>query len=156
VHLAMGKPLETAIIDAASQIVIPTLLATLCIAVVWFPLFALSGVAGYLFKPMAEAVMIAMLASFVLSFTLLPTMAKYILEIHHALHGDGNEHDTEAPSGIFRRFQRGFERRFDRFRERYNARLERAVANRRSFVTVCAVLALGSLSIFFLLGRDYF
>jgi multidrug efflux pump subunit AcrB len=157
VHLAKGKPLEAAILDAASQIVIPTLLATLCIAVVWFPLFALSGVAGYLFKPMAEAVMIAMLASFVLSFTLLPTMAKYILQIHHALQGqeNANEHDTE-PSGIFRRFQRGFERRFDRFRDRYNALLERAIANRRSFVKVCAVLALGSLCIFFFLGRDYF
>src|SRR5215831_2531435 len=153
-HLAMGKPLETAILDAANQIVLPTLLATLCIAVVWFPLFALSGVAGYLFKPMAEAVMIAMVASFVLSFTLLPTMAKYILRIHHAL--QGNEHDTEGPSGIFRRFQRGFERRFDQFRERYNALLERAIANRRSFVNVCAVLALGSLPLFFFLGRDYF
>ncbi|HTL63129.1 MAG TPA: efflux RND transporter permease subunit, partial [Nitrospira sp.] len=154
VHLAKGKPLEAAIIDAANQIVVPTLLATLCIAVVWFPLFALGGVAGYLFKPMAEAVMIAMLASFVLSFTLLPTMAKYILRIHQAL--QGNEHDTEEPAGIFRRFQRGFERRFDRFRERYNALLKRAVANRRSFVRVCAVLALGSLAIFFFLGRDYF
>jgi len=153
-HLAKGKPLETAILDAASQIVLPTLLATLCIAVVWFPLFALGGVAGYLFKPMAEAVMIAMLASFVLSFTLLPTMAKYILRIHHAL--QGNDHDTVVPSGIFRRFQRGFERRFDQFRERYNALLERAIANRRSFVRVCAVLALGSLAIFFFLGRDYF
>jgi multidrug efflux pump subunit AcrB len=153
-HLAMGKPLETAILDAANQIVLPTLLATLCIAVVWFPLFALSGVAGYLFKPMAEAVMIAMLASFVLSFTLLPTMAKYILRIHHAL--QGNEHDTEGPSGFFRRFQHGFERRFDQFRERYNALLERAIANRRSFVNVCAVLALGSLPLFFFLGRDYF
>ena len=154
VHLAKGKPLEAAIIDAANQIVVPTLLATLCIAVVWFPLFALGGVAGYLFKPMAEAVMIAMLASFVLSFTLLPTMAKYILRIHQAL--QGNEHDTEEPPGIFRRFQRGFERRFDRFRERYNALLKRAIANRRSFVRVCAVLALGSLAIFFFLGRDYF
>ncbi|HKT35602.1 MAG TPA: efflux RND transporter permease subunit [Nitrospira sp.] len=153
-HLAMGKPLETAILDAANQIVLPTLLATLCIAVVWFPLFALGGVAGYLFKPMAEAVMIAMLASFVLSFTLLPTMAKYILHIHHALQGNG--HDTEQPSGIFRRFQRGFERRFDRFREGYNALLERAIANRRSFVNICAVLALGSLALFFFLGRDYF
>ena len=154
VHLAKGKPLEAAILDAANQIVLPTLLATLCIAVVWFPLFALGGVAGYLFKPMAEAVMIAMLASFVLSFTLLPTMAKYILQIHHALQGNG--HDTEEQSGIFRRFQRGFERRFDQFREGYNALLGRAIANRRSFVNICAVLALGSLSLFFFLGRDYF
>jgi multidrug efflux pump subunit AcrB len=82
-HLAMGKPLEPAIIDAANQIVVPTVVATLCIAIVWFPLFELGGVAGYLFKPMAEAVMIAMLASFILSRTLVPTMAKYLMKGHH-------------------------------------------------------------------------
>jgi multidrug efflux pump subunit AcrB len=82
-HIEMGKPLEQAIIDAANQIVVPTLVATLCIAIVWLPLFELGGVAGYLFKPMAEAVIIAMLASFILSRTLVPTMAKYILKDHH-------------------------------------------------------------------------
>ncbi|MDF0643172.1 MAG: efflux RND transporter permease subunit [Nitrospira sp.] len=82
-HLEMGKPLETAIIDAANQIVVPTLVATLCIAIVWLPLFELGGVAGYLFKPMAEAVIIAMIASFILSRTLVPTMAKYLLKSHH-------------------------------------------------------------------------
>ena len=79
-HIEMGKPLEQAIIDAANQIVVPTLVATLCIAIVWFPLFELGGVAGYLFKPMAEAVIIAMLASFILSRTLVPTMAKYMMK----------------------------------------------------------------------------
>jgi multidrug efflux pump subunit AcrB len=83
-HLEMGKPLESAIIDAANQIVVPTLVATLCIAIAWFPLFGLTGSSGYLFKPMAEAVMIAMLASFILSFTLVPTMAKYMMRNHHA------------------------------------------------------------------------
>lgn len=82
-HIEMGKPLETAIVDAANQIVVPTFVATLCIAIVWFPLFGLSGVAGYLFKPMAEAVIIAMLASFILSRTLVPTMAKYLMKGHH-------------------------------------------------------------------------
>jgi multidrug efflux pump subunit AcrB len=83
-HLEMGKPLENAIIDAANQIVVPTLVATLCIAIAWFPLFGLTGASGYLFKPMAEAVMIAMLASFILSRTLVPTMAKYMMRNHHA------------------------------------------------------------------------
>jgi multidrug efflux pump subunit AcrB len=83
-HLEMGKPLEEAIIDAANQIVVPTLVATLCIAIAWLPLFGLTGASGYLFKPMAEAVMIAMLASFILSFTLVPTMAKYMMRSHHA------------------------------------------------------------------------
>ena len=82
-HLDMGKPLETAIVDAANQIVVPTLVATLCIAIVWLPLFQLSGVSGYLFKPMAKAVIIAMLASFILSRTLVPTMAKYMMKDHH-------------------------------------------------------------------------
>ena len=82
-HIEMGKPLEQAIIDAANQIVVPTLVATLCIAIVWIPLFELGGVAGYLFKPMAEAVIIAMLASFILSRTLVPTMAKYLMKSHH-------------------------------------------------------------------------
>ncbi|MGE3903506.1 MAG: efflux RND transporter permease subunit [Nitrospiraceae bacterium] len=82
-HIEMGKPLEQAIIDAANEIVVPTLVATLCIAIVWLPLFELGGVAGYLFKPMAEAVIIAMLASFILSRTLVPTMAKYLMKSHH-------------------------------------------------------------------------
>ncbi len=82
-HIEMGKPLEQAIIDAANQIVVPTLVATLCIAIVWLPLFGLGGVAGYLFKPMAEAVIIAMIASFILSRTLVPTMAKYMLKDNH-------------------------------------------------------------------------
>ncbi len=83
-HLQMGKSVETAIIDAANQIVVPTFVATLCIAIVWLPLFELTGVSGFLFKPMAEAVIIAMLASFVLSRTLVPTMAKYMMKSHHA------------------------------------------------------------------------
>ena len=82
-HLEMGKPLEQAIIDAANQIVVPTLVATLCIAIAWLPLFGLTGASGYLFKPMAEAVMIAMIASFILSRTLVPTMAKYMMRSHH-------------------------------------------------------------------------
>ncbi len=85
-HIEMGKPLETAIIDAANQIVIPTFVSTLCIIIVWFPLFELTGVSGWLFTPMAEAVMFAMMASFVLSRTLVPTMAKYLLVDHGHAH----------------------------------------------------------------------
>ncbi|MDD4916044.1 MAG: efflux RND transporter permease subunit [Methylococcales bacterium] len=91
-HMEMGKPLETAIIDAANQIVIPTFVATLAIVIVWFPLFELSGVSGWLFKPMAEAVIFAMLASFILSRTLVPTMAKFILVDHNAPHPQHHGH----------------------------------------------------------------
>ena len=90
-HLEMGKPLETAIVDAANQIVVPTFVATLCIAIAWFPLFGLTGASGYLFTPMAEAVIIAMLASFILSRTLVPTMAKYMMTSHH---------DGESPHAV--------------------------------------------------------
>lgn len=101
-HLEMGKPLEAAIIDAANQIVIPTFVSTLCIIIVWFPLFELTGVSGWLFTPMAEAVMFAMMASFILSRTLVPTMAKYLLVDHNAPHGHANAltlDDEPSPSG---------------------------------------------------------
>ncbi|MGJ0393134.1 MAG: efflux RND transporter permease subunit [Methylocystis sp.] len=94
-HIEMGKPLEVAIIDAANQIVIPTFVSTLCIIIVWFPLFELTGVSGWLFTPMAEAVMFAMMASFILSRTLVPTMAKYLLVDHNAPHG----HDLDPAMG---------------------------------------------------------
>ena len=154
-HVAMGKPLETAIIDAANQIVVPTLVATLCIAIVWFPLFQLSGVSGWLFMPMAKAIIFAMLASFILSRTLVPTMAKYILEDHNAPHGHDVPKAKKAP-GFFVRFQKGFERRFDQFREGYNTRLEQVVNNRGAFVGIALAIALSSLVLYYFNGREFF
>ncbi|MDI3466475.1 MAG: CzcABC family efflux RND transporter, transmembrane protein [Nitrospira sp.] len=162
-HLEMGKELEQAIIDAANQIVVPTLVATLCIAIVWFPLFVLSGVSGYLFRPMAEAVIIAMLASFILSRTLVPTMAKYIMKNHH-------EHDHQTPrrpqhprqarperlGNFFVRFQQGFQQRFDQLLDRYGALLEQSIAHRRAVITLSLVVALCSIGLYVFLGRDYF
>src|SRR5215467_6765301 len=157
-HLAIGKPLEEAIIDAAGQIVLPTFVATLAIAIVWLPLFKLSGVSSWLFMPMAEAIIFAMLASFVLSFTLLPTMAKFMLVGHKAPHMQehGGGPDARTARGLFGRFQQEFERRFDRFRDRYNALLEQAIAHRGAVVQIALVLALGSLGLFYLTGRDFF
>jgi len=157
-HVAMGKPLETAIIDAANQIVVPTLVATLCIAIVWFPLFQLSGVSGWLFMPMAKAIIFAMLASFILSRTLVPTMAKYILEDHNAPHGHehGGAPKAEKPPGFFARFQHGFERRFDQFREGYNSRLEQVVRHRGAFVGIALAIALSSLVLYYFNGREFF
>ena len=98
-HLEMGKPIEVAIIDAANQIVTATFVSTLCIMLVWLPLFELSGVSGFLFAPMAEAVIFSMAASFILSRTLVPTMAKYILvdpnSPHAHGHADGGEEHGE-------------------------------------------------------------
>ncbi|TGJ99522.1 efflux RND transporter permease subunit [Leptospira semungkisensis] len=185
-HIEMGKPLETAIIDAANEIVIPTFVATLAIVIVWFPLFELSGVSGWLFKPMAEAVALAMIASFILSRTLVPTMAKYLLTAHD--HGHGNGHGSHSkpsakPSkqihavhhetfvtkrlnlpitllgeavGYLKRFQKSFEHGFTDFRERYYIILQRVIANRKKFVLVFLCIATGSLVLFYLNGRDFF
>ncbi len=175
-HLEMGKELDEAIIDAANQIVIPTLLATLCICIVWLPLFTLSGVSGYLFKPMALAVIFAMLASFILSRTLVPTMAKYLIKHPHAEgHGEGQRsteggHGEEKPAGkaagfkerlkyhmgIFSRFQEGFEARFLQFCAWYGGLLEQTIENRRRFVTIMLAFALVSLILFYFNGRDFF
>ena len=146
-HLAMGKPLEEAIIDAANQIILPTFVATLAITIVWVPLFHLSGIAGWVFPAMAEAVVFAMLASFILTYTLVPTMAKYILKVHHAAGPEG---------GIFARFQHGFQNAFDRFRDGYVAQLETVVAHRVGFVTISMVLASASFILFYFEGQEFF
>src|SRR5258708_38147927 len=86
-HLEHGKTIETAILDGAQQIVVPATVSLLCICIAFVPMFGLGGVAGYLFRPLAEAVIFAMLASYVLSRTLVPTMANYLLR-KHAVHAE--------------------------------------------------------------------
>jgi multidrug efflux pump subunit AcrB len=161
-HIEMNKPLENAIIDAANEIVVPTLVSTLAIAIVWLPLFRLTGVSGFLFAPMAEAVVIAMIASFILSRTLVPTMAKYLLVDRHdesparQEHQVGRRTNVTGLMGWFTRLQAGFERRFNRVRDGYGELLEQAVTRRRGFVTIALILAVSSLSLFYFLGRNYF
>ena len=154
-HLDMGKTLETAIIDAANQIVLPVFVSTLAITVVWVPLFHLSGLSGWVFPPMAEAVIFAMLASFILTYTLVPTMAKYILKAHHTP-AHGGQPEAEPSKNIFARFQLGFQHRFDRFREGYSSQLEQAIAHRVPFVVVSFTIAAGSLVLFYFNGREFF
>jgi len=154
-HLEAGKALETAIIDAANQIVLPVFVATLAITVVWVPLFHLSGLSGWVFPPMAEAVIFAMIASFILTYTLVPTMAKYILKAHHAPAVDG-QHEAKPSKNIFARFQLGFQHKFDQFREGYNAQLKQAIAHRVPFVVVSFTIAAGSLVLFYFNGREFF
>src|SRR5271169_2885954 len=151
-HLATGLELKAAIIEAANQIVIPTFVSTLCICIVRLPLFQLSGVAGYLFLPLAEAIIFAMLASFILSRTLVPTLAAYLLPAQVAARKAGGE-----PHGRFGRFQAAFEQRFDRFRDRYRELLAKVVARRGRFVVgflAAAVVSVGLLVPW--LGRDFF
>ncbi len=151
-HLEHGAELEAGIIEAANQIVVPTFVATLCICIVWLPLFRLSGIAGYLFLPLAEAIVFAMIASFILSRTLVPTMANFLLRAQVAKHKAG---PTSRP-GLFGRFQRGFERRFTSFRERYKDTLSRSLANRVRFILLFSAASFGSLALILVLGRDFF
>ena len=150
-HLEGGHELEAAIIDAANQIVVPTFVSTLCICIVWLPLFRLSGVAGYLFLPLAEALIFARIASFILSRTLVPTMAAYLLRTQVEAKKAGRE-----KSGFFGRFQRGFERRFEQFRGSYQGLLTRTVERRRLFIVCFLAVPIISLILVPALGRDFF
>src|SRR6185437_11696079 len=154
-HLATGRSVEEAIIDAANQIILPTFVATLAITIVWVPMFHLSGISGWVFPPMAQAVIFAMIASFILTYTLVPTMAKYILKAHNA-HGHGGQSHAEQSRNIFTRFQQGFQDGFERFRERYTMQLERAVAHRGRFVVVSSAVAAACLVLFYFNGREFF
>jgi multidrug efflux pump subunit AcrB len=156
-HLEQGKEVETAILDGASQIVIPAFVSLLCICIVFIPMFFLSGVARFLFVPMAESVMFAMVFSFLLSRTLVPTMAKYLLRMHVA-HVDKQRNTIEPPTSKnpLVRFQRGFEARFEWLRTGYHDLLALAIEHRRLFVGGF----LGFIAVSFLLapflGRNFF
>ena len=152
-HLEHGKGVETSIMDGANQIVTPAFVSLLCICIVFVPMFFLQGVARFLFVPMAEAVMFAMIWSFLLSRTLVPTMAKYLLRPHV----DHPEGEGPPPSrNPLVRFQRGFEARFERVRGGYRDLLSLAMARRPVF----AIGFLGFVAVSFLLvpylGRNFF
>jgi CzcA family heavy metal efflux pump len=147
-HLEEGHALETAILEGAAQIAAPSLVATLCICIVFLPMFFLNGVAKFLFVPLAEAVVFAMLWSYFLSRTLVATMAMYLLKAK--AHGDGRSRNPLV------RAQQGFERSFAAFRDWYQGILTLLVARRALFIPVfllacCLVFALVPW-----LGQDFF
>jgi multidrug efflux pump subunit AcrB len=155
-HLEQGKAVETAIMDGASQIVVPAFVSLLCICIVFIPMFFLSGVARFLFVPMAESVMFAMVCSFLLSRTLVPTMAKYLLRMHvERAGGHGNVEPPPSRNPLVR-FQRGFETGFTRLRAGYHDLLGLAIEHRGLFVG----LFFGFVALSFLLapflGRNFF
>src|SRR5271155_4790065 len=152
-HLEQGKDVETAIMDGARQIVIPATVSLLCICIVFVPMFTLGGVAGYLFRPMAKAVVFALIGSYVLSRTLVNTMARYLLA-HQAAHGHGApEPPTRNPLALFRR---GFERRFEAVRAFYRRLLITALGGRRLFIAGFMVAVLASFGLAPYLGRNFF
>jgi multidrug efflux pump subunit AcrB len=150
-NFEQGKGLHAGILDGAAQIALPALVSTLCICIVFLPMFFLTGVARYLFIPLAEAVVFAMIASYVLSRTLVPTMAMYLLQEH------GQHRETEpAAWNLPARFQRGFERAFEASRQGYRRLLGAAILHRRmvipAFLGTC--MAAGFLMPW--LGQDFF
>ncbi len=156
-HLEQGKPVRTAILDGAAQIVTPAFVSLLCICIVFVPMFFLPGVAGFLFVPLALAVVFAMIASFILSRTLVPTMAMYLLRPH----GAGDDHDqhsagTPQSRNPLVRIQRGFETRFEAIRTRYGGLLERALATPRPFVIGFLAVTLLSFLLVPFLGQNFF
>ncbi len=147
-NLAMGKEMKQAILDGAQQIAVPALVSTLSICIVFVPMFFLSGVAKFLFVPLAEAVSFAMLASYLLSRTLIPTLVMFIMR--------GHEHRSETPKSFLGRFQRGFERKFEDFRRGYEQLLETTLEHRGIFVLCFLAFCLLSLGLFVFLGQDFF
>jgi CzcA family heavy metal efflux pump len=147
-NIMMGKPMEEAILDGASQIAVPAFVSTICICIVFVPMFFLVGVAHFLFVPMAEAVVFAMLASYVLSRTLVPTLVMYIMR--------GHEHRDAEPKSFFGLWQRGFERWFENFRRNYESLLETALSYKGIFALTFGAFCFLSLGLVFFLGQDFF
>ncbi len=152
-NLAMGKETVQAILDGAQQIAVPAFVSTLCICIVFIPMFFLSGVARYLFVPLAEAVIFAMLASYMWSRTIVPTMAMYLLSAEDEYHAD--EHAGEK-MGFFRRYQQKFERAFEWFREGYRRALSTALQRAGLFSACFLAFCVLSAGLNFFLGQDFF
>jgi multidrug efflux pump subunit AcrB len=161
-HLEHGKEVETAILDGARQIVIPATVSLMCICIAFVPMFGLSGVAGYLFRPLAEAVVFALIASYVLSRTLVPTLANYLLRTQgHA--APATHHDTDSkPKALppsrnpLVRFQKAFERRFEAVRAHYRGLLRLCLRNRGTLIAGFMGCTLLSFALVPYLGQDFF
>jgi multidrug efflux pump subunit AcrB len=158
-HLEHGKPVQDAIMDGARQIVVPATVSLLCICIAFVPMFGLGGVGGFLFRPLAEAVVFAMIASYILSRTLVPTMANHLLKPHHAdaRHGHGAALQGSLPKlSPPARFQRAFERRFEKVREGYVGLLHLALQRRVWLVAGFLAVTVLSFGLTPFLGRDFF
>jgi multidrug efflux pump subunit AcrB len=160
-HMASGKPLNDAILDGAQEIAMPAFVSTLCICIVFVPMFFLTGVAHYLFVPLAEAVVFAMLASYVISRTLVPTLVMYFYR--NVKHDNDGAHGSAKSAGaltrVFRPFsaiQAAFERWFDSFREGYRLLLGAVLHHRGVFALLFLAFCVGSMLLVPQLGQDFF
>ncbi|MFL6545878.1 MAG: efflux RND transporter permease subunit, partial [Candidatus Udaeobacter sp.] len=151
-NFEMGKEIEQAILDGAAQIAVPAFVSTLSICIVFVPMFFLTGVARYLFVPLAEAISFAMLASYLLSRTIVPTMAKYLLKGH-------SHHDAMGQAGTrnpFVRLQTAFETGFEKVRSKYRSLLEVCIRHNRVFAICFFAACVASFGLFPWLGQDFF
>jgi multidrug efflux pump subunit AcrB len=149
-HLEEGMDVEPAILKGSFEITIPALVSTLSICIVFVPMFLLSGVARYLFVPLAEAVVFAMLTSYVLSRTLVPTLSKYWLRTAAV------EHEAAKNPNFLQRFQRGFEAQFEKVRHNYQDFLSTVLEHRSAFIAVFLGFAAASMLIYPFLGKNFF
>jgi CzcA family heavy metal efflux pump len=155
-HLAEGKPTLEAIRDGAAQIAVPALVSTMCICIVFIPIFFLSGVAKYLFSPLAEAVIFAMIASYILSRTLVPTLAMYWIRKHGEESYQANRKKSFGLFTWFSRFHRWFNNRFEKFREGYRDLLSFGLRNAGKLVTLVLGFTVISMGLFPFLGQNFF
>jgi multidrug efflux pump subunit AcrB len=153
-HLEQGKELEPAILYGARQIVVPAFVALVCICIVFAPMFQLGGVVGYLFRPLAEAVVFALVGSFLLPRTLVPTLANYV---PHPAHGaDGSARSIASSRNPLKRFQLGFEHRFEQIRDGYHRLLSGALGRPRLFAAGFLACAASSFILVPFLGQNFF
>jgi multidrug efflux pump subunit AcrB len=148
-HLHLGTPLNEAIMVGAGEIGVPAFVSTLCICIVFVPMFFLSGVARFLFVPLAEAVVFAMFASYILSRTLVPTLVMLLM-------GGVGQHAGQGKPSLLQRLYRGFDQQFERVRRAYTLALSALLAKRKKFVLVFIGFCLLSCALFPFLGRDFF
>jgi multidrug efflux pump subunit AcrB len=155
-HLEQGKQIERAVLDGAQQIIAPATVSLLCICIAFVPMFGLGGVAGYLFRPLAEAVMLALAASYVLSQTLVPTLANYLLR-NQPVHGSSDDaHHAKTSRNPLARFQHGFERYFENVRKNYLGLLHLCLRNRVKVIAGFLCFSLLSFGLAPYLGQDFF
>jgi CzcA family heavy metal efflux pump len=148
-YLEEGQPLRHAILEGTAQIAVPTLVSTLCISIVFLPMFFLAGVSRYLFVPLAEAVVLVVVASYIYSLTLVPTLAMYLLK-------PKTHHTTASSRGLLSRFQRGFERQFEKVRANYHILLDKLVYHRAAFIPCFLAVVLLTFLLVPFLGQNFF
>jgi multidrug efflux pump subunit AcrB len=155
-NLGQGKPIIKAILDGAQQIAVPAFVSTLCICIVFVPVIFLTGAARYLFTPLALAVVLAMMASYILSRTLIPTMVKYLLRGEASHYRSESGELEETGHGVFARVHHGFQERFERMRGSYHRLLASALAHRKLVAACFGLICAACAALIPFIGTDFF